>query len=97
MPGDWMSVSITPTRAPWRATATARLAVTLDLPVPPRNEWTDTIFATLPLVYLGLRPPPVGAPPDSARAGTPPGSVRPARVAQPGPRTLTRHLRGLYS
>ena len=38
MPGDWMSVSMTPTRWPARATSTARLAVVFDLPVPPRNE-----------------------------------------------------------
>ena len=31
MPGDWMSVSMTPTRLPARATSTARLAVVFDL------------------------------------------------------------------
>src|SRR5689334_9785449 len=39
MPGDWMSVSITPTRLPPAASRAARLAVVLDLPVPPRKEW----------------------------------------------------------
>src|SRR5262245_39169144 len=46
MPGDWMSVSTTPTRLPWRATAATRFAVRFDLPVPPRNEWTEMIFPT---------------------------------------------------
>ena len=45
MPGDWMSVSMTPTRLPARATSTARLAVVFDLPVPPRKEWVEMIFA----------------------------------------------------
>lgn len=39
-----MSVSIIPTRFPREATVTARLAVTFDLPVPPRKEWTARIF-----------------------------------------------------
>jgi hypothetical protein len=39
-----MSVSMTPTRWPLRATSTAKLAVVLDLPVPPRNEWVEMIF-----------------------------------------------------
>src|SRR5438093_8805563 len=43
MPGDWMSVSMTPTRRPPAASNVERLAVTLDFPVPPRKEWTDTI------------------------------------------------------
>jgi hypothetical protein len=38
IPGDWMSVSITPTRSPRRAAITATFAVVFDLPVPPRNE-----------------------------------------------------------
>ena len=29
------------------------LAVVLDFPVPPRNEWTEIIFATRELAYLG--------------------------------------------
>ena len=40
-----MSVSMTPTRFPARATSTARLAVVFDLPVPPRNEWVEIILA----------------------------------------------------
>ena len=44
MPGDWMSVSITPTRSPEQANSAARLAVVLDFPVPPRNEWTEMIL-----------------------------------------------------
>src|SRR5712692_4088254 len=43
MPGDWMSVSITPTRRPPAASNVERLAVMLDFPVPPRKEWIDTI------------------------------------------------------
>jgi hypothetical protein len=50
IPGDWMSVSTTPTRFPWHASSAARLAVKLDLPVPPRNEWTATIVARLGLL-----------------------------------------------
>ena len=38
MPGDWMSVSTTPTRRPRIAASTATFAVVFDLPVPPRNE-----------------------------------------------------------
>src|SRR3954469_7165104 len=48
MPGDWMSVSITPTWRPRPAYTTARFAVVFDLPVPPRNEWTLRMFATRP-------------------------------------------------
>src|ERR687885_729011 len=39
MPGDWISVSITPTRRPAAASSAATFAAVLDLPVPPRNEW----------------------------------------------------------
>ncbi len=46
MPGDWMSASMTPTRRPSAARQAARFAVVLDLPVPPRNECTDTMVAT---------------------------------------------------
>src|SRR2546425_12764571 len=42
-PGDWMSVSTTPTCRPWPASRAATLAVVLDLPVPPRNECTAMI------------------------------------------------------
>ena len=38
MPGDWMSVSMTPTRSPRAAASTATFAVVFDLPVPPRKE-----------------------------------------------------------
>ena len=44
MPGDWMSVSMTPTRLPARATRTERLAVVFDFPVPPRKEWVEMIL-----------------------------------------------------
>src|SRR3972149_6092308 len=44
MPGDWMSVSMTLTRFPARATSTATLAVVFDFPVPPRNECVEMIF-----------------------------------------------------
>src|SRR5262245_58971555 len=40
-----MSVSMTPTRLPARATSTARLAVVFDLPVPPRKECVEMILA----------------------------------------------------
>src|SRR5947207_12083000 len=43
MPGDWMSVSITPTRRPCAASSAARFAVVFDLPVPPRYECTETM------------------------------------------------------
>jgi hypothetical protein len=36
MPGDWISVSTTPTRLPRIASKVARLAVVFDFPVPPR-------------------------------------------------------------
>src|SRR4029450_8958561 len=47
MPGDCTSVSTTPTRRPWAAASVATFAVILDFPVPPRNEWTETILATV--------------------------------------------------
>ena len=47
MPGDWMSVSTTPTRRPSAASRAATLAVVLDLPVPPRKEWMDMILVML--------------------------------------------------
>ena len=37
-----MSVSTTATLLPARASWAATLAVVLDLPVPPRNEWIET-------------------------------------------------------
>ena len=37
-PGDWTSVSTTPTRLPSLASSAAMLAVVFDFPVPPRNE-----------------------------------------------------------
>jgi hypothetical protein len=55
MPGDWTSVSTTPTRFPFSAVSTARLAEMFDLPVPPRNEWTETIFDTRAPVRPQLR------------------------------------------
>ncbi len=53
MPGDWMSVSITPTRRPSAASKAATLAVVLDLPVPPRNEWIEMILAIVlsPMIH----------------------------------------------
>src|SRR5690606_34216014 len=42
MPGEARSVSTTPTDRPREASWAARLAVRLDLPEPPRKEWTDT-------------------------------------------------------
>ena len=56
MPGDWISVSTTPTRLPASAYNAARLALRLDLPVPPRNEWTEMILVTLPLLRSAGRP-----------------------------------------
>jgi len=44
IPGDWMSVSTTPTRRPSAASSAARLAVVFDVPVPPRYEWTEMIY-----------------------------------------------------
>src|SRR5262245_51349941 len=41
-----MSVSTTATRRPEDARHTARFAVRLDFPVPPRYEWMETILAT---------------------------------------------------
>src|SRR5215469_14262886 len=43
MPGDWISVSTTPTRRPSPARSAARLAVVFDFPVPPRYEWIEMI------------------------------------------------------
>ena len=43
MPGDWISVSTTPTRRPSLARSAARLAVVFDFPVPPRYEWIEMI------------------------------------------------------
>jgi hypothetical protein len=51
MPGDCMSVSITPTRCPSAANRAAMFAVLLDLPVPPRNEWIEMIVAMNFLQY----------------------------------------------
>jgi hypothetical protein len=45
MPGDWMSVSTTPIRWPAAASSVATLAAMFDLPVPPRKEWIEMIFA----------------------------------------------------
>src|SRR5262249_39483151 len=47
MPGDWISVSTTPTRRPCAASSVVTFAVVLDFPVPPRNEWIDTTCAIL--------------------------------------------------
>src|SRR6266849_2319689 len=44
IPGDWISVSIMPMRRPSAASKTAMLAVMFDLPVPPRNEWSEMIL-----------------------------------------------------
>src|SRR6266542_2389099 len=49
-----MSVSTTPIRCPPAASSVATLAVMFDLPVPPRNEWTEMIFATA--LVLGTCP-----------------------------------------
>ena len=38
IPGDWISVSTTPTRWPCDARTAATFAVVLDFPVPPRKE-----------------------------------------------------------
>src|SRR5207247_1335876 len=62
MPGDWMSVSTTPTRWPAAASRVATLAAAFDLPVPPRNEWTEMTLDIAPLLsasgyvlFLGVR------------------------------------------
>src|SRR6266487_3796893 len=62
MPGDWMSVSTTPTRWPSAASRVATLAAAFDLPVPPRNEWTEMTLDIAPLLcasgyvlFLGVR------------------------------------------
>src|SRR5574341_2097302 len=52
MPGDWMSVSTTPTRCPAIATCEATLAVVFDLPVPPRKEWIETILVMMPVLQV---------------------------------------------
>src|SRR6266511_1003281 len=49
-----MSVSTTPIRCPPAASSVATLAVMFDLPVPPRYEWTEMIFATA--LVLGTCP-----------------------------------------
>ena len=48
-----MSVSITPTRWPSLASWAATLAEMFDLPVPPRNEWTETILDMM--LSFGIR------------------------------------------
>src|SRR5512133_861819 len=58
-----MSVSIIPTRTPSAASRAVTLAVVLDLPVPPRNEWMETIFD----IYLLLLCPRLGV----CRGGAP--------------------------
>jgi len=40
-----MSVSTTPIRCPPAASSVAMLAAMFDLPVPPRKEWIEMIFA----------------------------------------------------
>src|SRR4051794_22434999 len=57
MPGDWMSVSITPTRRSAAASSAATFATVLDLPVPPRNEWMEMVVAMVvpPGVWSGRR------------------------------------------
>src|SRR5438477_5170506 len=45
-----MSVSTTPTRWPSAASSVATLAAVFDLPVPPRNEWTEMIVDIVPLL-----------------------------------------------
>src|SRR6476646_9820319 len=45
IPGDWMSRSTTPTCRPSAARMVATFAVVFDLPVPPRNECTETTWA----------------------------------------------------
>src|SRR5215470_4596535 len=52
IPGDWMSVSTTPTRWPSAASNVATLAAAFDLPVPPRNEWTEMILDIVPLLCI---------------------------------------------
>src|SRR5262249_38001682 len=47
MPGDWIWVSASLTRRPCASSSVVRFAVVLDFPVPPRNEWIDTICAIL--------------------------------------------------
>jgi hypothetical protein len=44
MPGDGLSVSTMPTRAPRLASTAAALAAMFGLPVPPQNESTDTVL-----------------------------------------------------
>src|SRR5919197_5561931 len=52
IPGDWISVSTTPTRWPSAASSAATLATVFDLPVPPRNEWTEITLDTVPLLCV---------------------------------------------
>src|SRR6266536_6618686 len=47
-----MSVSTTPIRCPSAASSVATLAAMFDLPVPPRNEWIEMIFATALVVGM---------------------------------------------
>src|SRR6476660_6072455 len=76
-----MSVSTTPTRLPLMASNVARLAVRLDLPVPPRYEWTEMILAILPHPPLRER-------------SAPANGYRPKRLVTPllGPRADRRGL-----
>src|SRR5436190_19327453 len=52
-PGDWMSRSTTATVRPCCASSVATLAVVFDLPVPPRNEWTE-ISCAIARAYTAL-------------------------------------------
>src|SRR5436853_5582440 len=54
-PGDWMSRSTTATVLPSRASSVATFAVVFDLPVPPRNEWTE-ITVAIRATLLGVEP-----------------------------------------
>src|SRR3954447_8395843 len=45
IPGDWMSRSTTAMFLPSAARSVATFALVFDLPVPPRNEWTETSWA----------------------------------------------------
>src|SRR5215469_8144180 len=47
-----MSVSTTPTSWPSAANNVATLAAAFDLPVPPRNEWTEMILDIVPLLCI---------------------------------------------
>src|SRR3989304_2896362 len=81
MPGDWMSVSTIPTLWPSAASRVARLAAVLDLPVPPRKEWTEMIFDIIPAPKLrGAR----GGSRDGTGCGSPGGSTLFEIRLQPG-------------